>query len=312
MKNSKNKEFNVKIKEEPVEEAEVKNIIEIEPEKINGRFSIKEEPLIQEIRAKNDEIYFRKFPDLKECYVVLQDFMKWKYRGIIIEKVVKKNPHEFTENLPIKKEPEEHTKSLTDSSRFQCEICDTKYEHPADFKAHMDTHLKLKCNLCKNSRRSYTKRNLASHVRDVHGNNDLKCQHCLKTFKSPNYLQHHKNYYKHVLGGCRMKANRNNPKYPDGPTCKICGKTFKLKIYLTKHKKLKHPIKRKFKCGLCIFSTPYAGQLARHKATHENFKRKLESRKDWLRCKNCPQLLFINQKKLAAHKKRYHSMKNSK
>lgn len=223
----------------------------------------------------------------------------------------------------LKRELNRHLVSHTDKKRYQCELCDSRFQYPYllskhikhvhqrvkyekkyNFKCelcprefysrqglenHQYQHTRIKkfiCDLC--GSRQGTKGNLTDHIKRVHNTDPstktkVQCHICGASFVDQKTLGHHISYL-----------------HGDGkPKCHICGKIVSSKEVLRFHINY-HTGEKPFNCQYCTksFASKYVMRL--HERTHTG--------EAPYKCDQCPKT-FKQRTALTSHLKSKHIIK---
>lgn len=144
----------------------------------------------------------------------------------------------------------------------------------------MKTKLIRKCVTCN---KTYKYHHWLEHMRTVHGNVHLICDHCNKSFKCEKYLHRHirnrhlrkaelKTFQEFTREQCQKnfksgdKLNKHVKNcHSEKVTCQICNSVLKSPVYLSSHMRRVHcDSSKKCKCGICGKQFKSARQVRIH------------------------------------------------
>ncbi|XP_002739107.1 uncharacterized protein LOC100368236 [Saccoglossus kowalevskii] len=191
--------------------------------------------------------------------------------------------------------------------------CNKRYVLKKDLKNHLGNHTGEKmCHICGN--RYTTSVSLRRHIMNVHEKdknaNKIICEICGKQYAASS---------KHVFR-IHMMHHRNEKPY----NCHFCGKAFCVQKYVLEHERT-HTGEKPYKCEKCDFVAAKKAQVDSHMKTHTGVKpfkcQQCNYASTWniqlkthmaahsslsaVSCEICD-ILFINNKSLNIHNKKYH------
>lgn len=173
-----------------------------------------------------------------------------------------------------------HMQAHLENEKYDCEICNRKFNSQSSLDMHMRVHIngkKFSCSYCKKNFISFD--SLEEHVKKHCNCRPYECQYCGRRFIRPHEKVKHERIHTgekpHVCQICgksfrvsycltlHMRTHSGNRPYQ----CPHCGKRFKAhSVY--NHHLLTHSNARNYKCPYCPKAFKTGVQLAGHKNSH--------------------------------------------
>ncbi|XP_073829580.1 zinc finger Y-chromosomal protein-like [Musca autumnalis] len=197
--------------------------------------------------------------------------------------------------------------------RYECEVCEKRFQDKTKLRTHMDVH-KTECTfLCSKCNKGFSteqRRNI--HEERVH-NADRVCDKCGKTihglYALRQHLLEHKGVQKpkwpcdlcdaQLYSHTSLKRHKQQ-RHHNGTTlytCGECGKSYSTEIALNSHKRLVHTLKPKHICKICSKSFKFPKVLREHLASH--------AKMNLYQCPHCPKTYRMSSN-LHRHRKNAH------
>jgi KRAB domain-containing zinc finger protein len=209
-----------------------------------------------------------------------------------------------------------HVLDHREEAKYKCEVCGKKWKSDIALKDHIRMCHAAELITCKICFKQMKPQCIYQHMKYVHTSvRDFKCKICDADFKTKEKLKRHLDTHNRKFN-CDQCTRKFSSQYeltehlkwhedPEVFKCSICKKSFSTRTSLTTHTKLHKGIVRNLQCPHCPFTTHRKESIKYHLTTHEKRDKKLEMKKNWLKCEKCGALLK-NKASLWGHHRKVH------